>query len=197
MDIDKHFNKVSVFFLLLCLLLMTLSFVGKKTGFANNNINNKIVQKMAFELAKCGEGYYFSYIAVRDDFLKKELSFIDEIGYKEGDKEPSSVKFNNPHWSKIISIDAKSYSFLNSRINNQASYYSQLKQLSDVPIAQMMIHSSNVRPVAVGFTIVKKYYGIIYVFILTKTNPKSDTCGKYEFTSILNNVSNFTEGLLW
>ena len=149
---------------------------------------------MADQLSRCGEGYFLSFITVDDGFFKKKFSFVEEITMT--DIGAVSIKFRNPHWGFVKDLDKKSYTFLNSKVNNGASYYNNLELIDDIPVADSLLNHSKIKPKYAGFSLVKKYNNIIYVFILTSANEKNQKCKEVEAISILNELSIFTQQLL-
>lgn len=187
-------NKIAKIFLIITTIILIISNLGTKTPFDNNKINSKVTIKMADQLAKCGKGYFLSFITVDDGLFKKKFSFVEEITMT--DIGAVSIKFRNPHWGFVKDLDKKSYTFLNSKVNNGANYYNNLELIDDIPVADSLLNHSKIKPKYVGFSLVKKYNNIIYVFILTSANEKNQKCKEVEAISILNELSIFTQQLL-
>ena len=187
-------NKIAKIFLIVTIIILIISNLGVKTPFDNNKINSKVTIKMADQLSRCGEGYFLSFITVDDGFFKKKFSFVEEITMT--DIGAVSIKFRNPHWGFVKDLDKKSYTFLNSKVNNGASYYNNLELIDDIPVADSLLNHSKIKPKYAGFSLVKKYNNIIYVFILTSANEKNQKCKEVEAISILNELSIFTQQLL-
>lgn len=187
-------NKIAKIFLIITTIILIISNLGTKTPFDNNKINSKVTIKMADQLSRCGKGYFLSFITVDDGFFKKKFSFVEEITMT--DIGAVSIKFRNPHWGFVKDLDKKSYTFLNSKVNNGASYYNNLELIDDIPVADSLLNHSKIKPKYAGFSLVKKYNNIIYVFILTSANEKNQKCKEVEAISILNELSIFTQQLL-
>lgn len=183
-------QKVSIVFLLFCVAVLGLKY---KSRFDINGFDSRVISKAAQELGICKNDYFINYISFKDSFLKKELTFIDQIKTIENSKgklEPVSVKFRNANWGKTFSVSDDVYKLIKKGVSNPI-YFDNLEELKKYSLIKTLINGSSEIPKKAGFIAVKNYMNIVYIFIIVNVNESNNNCTEKEFNKILINVHDF------
>ena len=146
-------------------------------------------------LAKCGSGYYISWLRFANKYNKANYYFQDVRGCQKNASKNCgySVKYAklNPHYANNnLYISSNLYNYLQSLGVDKVGYYThhELKnnQFSEV---RNLLQASNHEIFSAGFVVLKKHKIVKDIFIFTNTNNASLSCNKKQVVQILEDIA--------
>lgn len=171
-------------------------YIGNKE-MAKAKINYQISSQARTEIStkidgilnECQDGYWLSWLTVDNDIY----SFEQVKGYNPNSTNPDhiqSVKELNPFYLKSHSIDKKSKEKLASMDTGFPAFFIDSNDLKNYPSVYEALGAANNNLNSIGFAVTKSSENdVVYVFIITSSNPKLKKCSQKDIHNSLKDLS--------
>lgn len=157
----------------------------------------RITKRIETRVNECGQGYFISWLVIKNNTLKNKFSFEDVIGCYKNKSDCSysvkKLKLNKYYNEEYHKIDKQTYEFLSQLKPSAAAYFNDMNSLKDYPAIFEALENSNKNIYEIGLSAVKDIrHNLIYVFTLTNTTQLK-TCNKDRIVYILEDLSTYAK----
>lgn len=189
-SLEKVLSRCQFTIVGILILLLAFSVLIGYMRLENERIGRFIKLEIDKAARECGKGYYLSHITVDGrGYRFSNIYTLFNDSYVVGVIDGNAI-YNK----KNERMDVKTYDLLNNTPDMGAIYYEDLEDLREYTTIYKLLKGTKSKLHNGGFSVVKKYYGTIYVFTLTNSQKDNKACEEAEFKKVLNTLATNVKG---